>query len=163
MQRARVFLIFSLGVLSGCAALTDYSVGRAANQTLTPCPPSPRCVSSQAIDPDQRVEPIMLLDASDAVWKRVVDILSQQPRTRVMVAEAHYAHAEVDSPWGIYIDDFELLRDPRSSEVNLRSSSRVGYYDFNVNRERVEALRQVLTDAGLLSAEPQVSPSASMR
>jgi uncharacterized protein (DUF1499 family) len=36
----------------------------------------------------------------------------------------------------------ELRIDPRHRVVHLRSASRIGYYDFGVNRRRTAALRQ---------------------
>jgi uncharacterized protein (DUF1499 family) len=34
--------------------------------------------------------------------------------------------------------------------IAVRSASRVGYYDFGINRERLEALRAKLRDMGTL-------------
>jgi uncharacterized protein (DUF1499 family) len=36
----------------------------------------------------------------------------------------------------------EFRIDPRNRIVHLRSASRIGYYDFGVNRRRTAALRQ---------------------
>ncbi len=41
-----------------------------------------------------------------------------------------------------FIDDMEFRIDPRNRVVHLRSASRIGYYDFGVNRRRTAALRQ---------------------
>ena len=54
------------------------------------------------------------------------------------------------SPWHVYTDDLELLWLPEHKRVEVRSSSRIGYYDFGVNRERVEALRARLLEQGAL-------------
>ena len=37
----------------------------------------------------------------------------------------------------------------------MRSTGRIGYYDFGVNRERIEALRTRLVESGVALPEPQ--------
>ena len=44
-----------------------------------------------------------------------------------------------------FTDDVELWFCDQPGIVQLRSASRAGYYDFGVNRERVEQLREALT------------------
>jgi len=82
-------------------------------------------------------------------WARVVEAVRASERTTVVAADDRYVHAEVASPWRIYTDDLELLRG-EGERVDVRSTSRIGYYDFNVNRERVEALRHRLARAGAI-------------
>lgn len=41
-----------------------------------------------------------------------------------------------------YVDDVEFLLDPARSRIDVRSSSRIGYYDFQINRERIEDIRR---------------------
>ena len=41
------------------------------------------------------------------------------------------------------IDDLELLVDPEDQVIHVRFASRVGIWDFGVNRERVEKLQNV--------------------
>ena len=146
----RLSLLLLVVALSGCARFSERSTG-VVDGALTPCPAWPRCVSSQAEDPDQQVAPLQLVDNRDATWQRVVSEVGKLPRTRLVDAGDNYLHAEVTSPWGVYTDDLELLRTPGSAVVQVRSSARLGYYDFEVNRERVEGLRQRLADAGLLA------------
>ncbi len=40
-----------------------------------------------------------------------------------------------------YVDDVEFAFDPQAGVLHVRSASRLGRRDFDVNRERVEALR----------------------
>lgn len=54
--------------------------------------------------------------------------------------DAGYIHAEVTSSIMGYVDDVEFVFLPEQ-RIDVRSSSRIGYYDFNVNRKRVERLR----------------------
>lgn len=151
MQLLFMLLISTLGVLTGCATMTDFTTGLTAQGQLTPCPAAPHCVSSQAADPEQFVEPLYLRDSDEQTWQSVIAVVTQQPRTELVDQQDAYVHAEVVSPWRFYTDDLELLRKLPGAVVDVRSSSRIGYYDFQVNRERVEALRHALADAGLLA------------
>jgi len=45
-----------------------------------------------------------------------------------------------------FVDDIEFLLDTANQQVQVRSASRLGYRDFDVNRERVEAIRAAVED-----------------
>ena len=120
-----------------------------AGESLTACPSAPRCVSSQASDERHRVEPFVLVDPGEQGWAKVVDEVRKSERTTIRHSDARYLHAEVLSPWRVYTDDLELLRGA-DGRVDVRSSARIGYYDFRVNRRRVEALRARLLEAGAI-------------
>lgn len=143
------FLLLAI-TLGGCAQFSERSTG-IVDGALTPCPAWPRCVSSQTQDPDKQIAPLQLVDGRNATWEQVKTLVDNLPRTQVVSAHNNYLHAEVTSPWRVYTDDLELLRTPAGTTVQVRSSGRLGYYDFQVNRERVEMLRQRLAEAGLLA------------
>jgi uncharacterized protein (DUF1499 family) len=42
------------------------------------------------------------------------------------------------------VDDLELRFDPEKQLLHIRSASRVGYSDLNVNRERAERLKGII-------------------
>ncbi len=48
----------------------------------------------------------------------------------------------------IMVDDLELRM--ANSKLWVRSQSRVGYYDFGVNRKRAQTLRAALQQANLI-------------
>ncbi len=73
---------------------------------------------------------------------RLLAILTQAPRVRVVQQEDNYLRAEFTSRLLRFVDDVEFLLGERGIEV--RSASRLGHSDFGVNRERVEQLRQRL-------------------
>ncbi len=41
-----------------------------------------------------------------------------------------------------FVDDLEARLDIDAGLIHMRSASRTGYYDFNVNRKRVEQIRK---------------------
>ena len=76
--------------------------------------------------------------------------LEAMDRTAVVEREDRYVRAEVVSPWGVYTDDVELVFRPEQGLIDLRSTARLGYYDFQVNRDRVERLRAQLVSEGVV-------------
>lgn len=64
-----------------------------------------------------------------------------------------YYYAQFESLRRGYIDDVELKVDDDSS-VQVASSSRLGYLDFQVNAKRLNALAEALRSQGGFSAEP---------
>ncbi len=150
--------VAALLVLAGCGRVTEHSVGLTDAGSLTDCPDWPRCVSSQAEDPDKLVAP--LRPAGDAnlesAWAAAREVVAARERTEIVELRdgAGYLRAEVTSPWGVYTDDLELLRDDAQGVIHVRSSARIGYYDFDVNAERVADLRADLAERGVVIADP---------
>lgn len=112
---------------------------------LADCDGPPRCISSQASDPERRVEPLSYAGSARAVRQKLVAHIEAQPRTEIVTNSDCYVHATYTSSIMRYTDDVELWLCDEPGIVQLRSASRVGYYDFGANRERVENLRQALT------------------
>jgi uncharacterized protein (DUF1499 family) len=109
---------------------------------LAPCKPSPNCVSSQAdaADREHYTAPIPFR-GSMADLRRAVESME---RATVIKAERDYLYAEFRTRLMRYVDDVELLYDPRAGIVHVRSASRLGRRDFGVNRARVEELRRLI-------------------
>lgn len=109
---------------------------------LTPCPSTPNCVSSQDDRPGRRVEPLPFEGSLDEARARLLAVLEDLPRAKVVVDEGTYLRAEVTSALLRFVDDVELLIDPAAGVVHLRSASRLGRSDFGVNRRRAEEIRR---------------------
>jgi uncharacterized protein (DUF1499 family) len=110
---------------------------------LASCGRRLNCVSSQAdpADPQRYVAPLPFKgDAAEAIAaaRRAVESMA---RSRVVRAEGNYLHAEFRSKLMGYVDDVEFTFDAGAGVLHVRSASRLGRRDFDVNRERVEALR----------------------
>ncbi len=108
---------------------------------LAPCPDSPNCVSSQATDADRRVEPLRYEGDSAQARARLLEVLRGMERVQVQRADDDYLHAEFRSAVFGFVDDVEFYFSP-PGVIQVRSASRTGYYDFGVNRKRVERIRQ---------------------
>jgi len=70
--------------------------------------------------------------------------LASLPRTEIVDASDDYLRATVTSRLLRFTDDVEFLLRADLGEIAMRSSSRLGYYDFGVNRERLESIRAAL-------------------
>lgn len=146
-------MAFGLAVRAVPALLLVVSAAAAASPAggrFAPCPSAPHCVNSRAAGERHGIAPFVLVGNDPAAWARLVATVRAMPRTTLVESGDHYVHAEVVSPWHIYTDDLELLWDPATARVDVRSSSRVGYYDFGVNRDRVEDLRRRLVETGIV-------------
>lgn len=109
------------------------------NGKLMPCSSAPNCVSSSAEQKSQYVAPYTFADA-DAVWNRLTDVIIAEGGTIVDNAPPYLAATFQSAIFG-FVDDFELVIDNQSREIQVRAGARVGYSDMNVNRQRVERIR----------------------
>lgn len=146
---SKCMLVATLTIfLAACASLGSPSAGLIAGR-LADCSPAPHCVSSLALDERHAIEPFLLNDARGG-WEQLVAVVRSSERTAIVASDDRYLHAEIVSPWRFYTDDLELLCGA-GGRVDVRSSSRVGYYDFQVNRQRVDALRKRLQESGVIA------------
>ena len=117
---------------------------------LTPCPSSPNCVSSDARDSGHQIAPLELSSIDAETWAKIKAVVSGQPRTTLIQERENYLRFECRSAILRFVDELELEWRPADRVVAVRSASRVGYSDFGVNRRRVEALRRLLRERGLV-------------
>jgi uncharacterized protein (DUF1499 family) len=108
---------------------------------LSPCPNSPNCVSSQSTDSARFIEPLRYTGRLADARQKLIDLLENSKRTRLISVETDYLHAEFRSLILNFVDDVEFYFSSEDPIVHVRSASRTGYYDFGVNRRRVERLR----------------------
>ena len=149
MSSQRLIAATSTVLFLSCAGKPPASLGLHGS-TLSPCPSSPNCVSSDATDPSHRVAPFELAIPSPEAWQTARSAVASLPRTVVVTQTPDYLHAECSSAFFGFVDDLELqLRAPERL-IAVRSASRLGYGDLGVNRARVEELRALLVQAGAI-------------
>ncbi len=109
---------------------------------LAACPDSPNCVSSQApaSDAEHFIGALPLVDI-----ERLRAAIETMERVQIVEATQTYLYAEFTSRWLGFVDDVEFYADSAAGVVHVRSASRLGRSDLGVNRERVEAIRALLT------------------
>jgi apolipoprotein D and lipocalin family protein len=111
---------------------------------LAPCPQSPNCVSSLAEDKRHYIEPLQYEGQNSEARGEILSIIDSMRGARVTKSEERYIHAEFVSFIFKFIDDVEFYFDPTSKLIQVKSASRIGHYDWGVNRRRIEAIRKKL-------------------
>jgi len=109
---------------------------------LSPCPKSPNCVSSLAVDKEHFITPIPYGGNNALTKHKLLEILNSFKRTRVVRIEGNYIQAEFVSSVFRFVDDVEFYLDDAVKVIQVKSASRTGYSDFGVNRRRVEMIRK---------------------
>jgi uncharacterized protein (DUF1499 family) len=120
------------------------------NNRLKPCPDKPNCVSSLSNNAMHSVAPI----AYDGDWQMMkatlIELIENTPRAEIVENTDEYLHACFKSKLFGFVDDVEFVFYDAQKLIHIRSASRLGYYDFGVNRRRVRWLREAL--AGIPSS-----------
>lgn len=111
---------------------------------LAQCPAGPHCVSSLEERPARRVAPIGYAIARAEVSALLLELIGSWPRMQIVTAGTDYIHAVQRSRVFRFPDDLECHLPADERLVYLRSCARFGWYDFGVNRARVERLRQAV-------------------
>jgi uncharacterized protein (DUF1499 family) len=139
----------ALFLLAGCAAMAPQPVGLDDGR-LKPCPDAPHCVSSDETREGYAIAPLKAKGAAGAAWATLVADVAAMPGVRAEASTRGYLHLTVRTPTMGYVDDVEFVLRADRGEIAMRSCSRLGYYDFGVNRDRLEALRERLRAAGVV-------------
>lgn len=141
--RACLLAALALGSLAGQQPWANTSSDAAS---LAPCPASPNCVSSQAATESQRVEPLRYSGDEALARTRLMAVLHRMDRVRTTHDADGTVHAAFRSALFGFVDDVAFRFDP-PGEIQVRSAAQSGYYDFGVNRRRVEAIRTLFAEA----------------
>lgn len=132
---------FSILICISLGATHVAAVRSASSELLSPCPESPNCVSSLSGNEKQFVEPFKYSGSIEKARQMLVSILENARRARLVKIEENYLHAEFRSLLLRFVDDVQFFLPADESIIHIKSASRSGYYDFGVNRRRVEQLR----------------------
>ena len=114
---------------------------------LEPCPQSPNCVSSLAGDERHAIHPLVYAGALEEARDALLGVLKAAPRVTLVASEPDYIHAKFRSRVFGFVDDVEFFFPAGQQVIHVRSASRTGYFDFGVNRKRIEGIRRQLEAA----------------
>ena len=102
----------------------------------------PNCVSSTVEKSDKHyIDPIAFSGDANAAWTKLAGVVKAQARMSVVSEKSGYLYVEAKSAGLGFVDDVEFALDEKASQIHVRSASRLGVRDFDVNRKRVEAIR----------------------
>ena len=146
-----IYIVFIVGLcmLWACSEKAVKPLSSAINANLD-CPSSPNCASSVAKSAKRQVAPFQLKPPFSKNWERLKNHVSAMDRTTVIKSSETHIHAECKSRVFGFIDDLQLQLNPETGRIDLRSASRIGYWDLGVNRRRIKTLRQSLTQKEII-------------
>ena len=116
-----------------------------SQRTLSVCPSSPNCVSTQASDESHAIAPFLYKKSRAEAKEALKAIVASLPRTKLIEEDESYLHYEFTSLLLRFIDDVEFVLDETAKTVHFRSASRTGYSDLGVNRRRMEQVRTLVS------------------
>ena len=158
MRIGRLALVSLAALGAACAAKARPEHLGVTNGALASCASGPHCVSTQA-QGGRAVEPIRYQGSRDEARRRLVSVLRSMPRSTVVVEAPDYVRAEFRSKTFGYVDDFEAHLVDREKSIEMRSASREGWWDFGVNRGRVEEIREKFLAGSPPAPAPTAGPS----
>jgi len=105
------------------------------------CPDTPNCISSESPDEAHRIAPLPAGSAPERAFDCLRAIVSGMDRVTILQADQEKISAEFRTLLG-FVDDVKFQLDRVNRAILMRSASRVGSYDFGVNRRRLEGIRK---------------------
>ena len=144
---ALAVLLLVAGQLGALAGTPPQGLGVQDGKLKRPSS-TPNSVSSQAdLWPDHpqkdyaRIAPLPLRGDGPATIAKLKAICAAMPGATVVTEKPDYLYVQFQTRLMKYVDDAEFWFDPKANAIQVRSASRVGRKDFEVNRARVEAIR----------------------
>ncbi|MFX1379754.1 MAG: DUF1499 domain-containing protein [Promethearchaeota archaeon] len=115
------------------------------NAKLYPCPKRHYCVSSQSDKADELnyIDPIKYNTSMEEAINKLKNIINSLKRTNLLKEEGNYLHFMFTTKLFRFKDDVEFLFDDIEKLIHFRSQSRIGGYDWNTNRKRMENIRKL--------------------
>ena len=86
------------------------------------------------------MDPIRYKGSVEEARQKLLDIIGTFPRTTVVQNVANCLKVEFCSAIFSFVDDVDFEFDDAAKLIHFRSASRLGYYDFGVNRRRIETI-----------------------
>jgi uncharacterized protein (DUF1499 family) len=144
MLKTEIAFLFSVMILAVC--ITACSGVRPVNLgvhdgKLAPCPPSPNCVSSQSTDREHFIAPLSYATSTPEALSALKKVVLGMKRAKIVEERDSYLHAEFTSLFWRFVDDVEFYLDDHTKTIQFRSASRLGKFDFGVNRKRMDELK----------------------
>lgn len=141
----RLTLLPLLCLLAACAPESHLVRGPDGTRALAPCEWAPHCAVSleEPGGGGDSVDPIVGGPDAATAYTNLLFALRVAPDARIVTDDGRYVHAEFRTPLMRFRDDVEfLIRD--DGTIDVRSSARMGYWDGNTNRRRIERLRELI-------------------
>lgn len=139
-----ISLPFFMNILADTSTLP---AGELIEGRLRPCPNRPNCATSDSSSDSSGkniIAPIRFQNSPEDAWQEIQLILARLGG-EICKSTTTYLWATFTSKFFSFVDDVELRMEPEGKLIHIRSGARVGYFDFNVNRKRVEKIRKLIS------------------
>src|SRR5688572_8078684 len=113
------------------------------NDKLLPCPAGFTCVNSDSMPTDSHFI-VPIADEDGTRWRKLVQTVDKMEGADLVLSTNDYAYFTFTSKRLGFVDDVEFHHRPAEQLIAVRSASRVGKFDFGINRRRVEEIRVAL-------------------
>lgn len=150
---ALALLVVAAGQLGWLQGTPPDDIGVRDGRLKLP-PMTENSVSSQAAlypDHPQRnhaaIAPLALRGDGPATLARIKTLVTGMAGASVVRSDADYLYVQFTSRVLKFVDDSEFWFDPANKVIQVRSASRVGRGDLDVNRKRIETIRAALASA----------------
>lgn len=141
MIRGSISGLMTIFIVSSVSGAGVEGLGSTEDK-LAPCPDSPNCVSTQSERKRHAMAPLPYLKTREASRERILSILKGMRRVEIVKLTESTIHTEFRTALWNFVDDVAFLFDDRARVVHFRSASRVGYYDFGLNRRRMKEISE---------------------
>jgi uncharacterized protein (DUF1499 family) len=145
-MRIVAYVLLALALLAFAYSARLYSLARStppvagfgAGQAVLLCPiERPNCVSTENSESEFSIAALSYRDMPEQALSRLRAAILQEPRSRIVFADAGRLEASFSSSLFGFVDDAIFVLDQASGQVRMQSRSRVGYSDLGVNRARL--------------------------
>ena len=134
-------IFMTIFFLIGCASV-DPSKKMSGEDPIKGCPDVPHCVSSLSTTGKRYIEPFYFDGSTESFQVRIKKAISNLPRFEIVEIHDKYIRVAFTTLLLRFTDDAEFFYDVPKKLIQIKSSSRVGYYDLGVNRDRMEKIRE---------------------
>lgn len=134
-------VLFFLILTTSSLANADSSE-QTEDKLFAPCPNSPNCISSKSKQDGHYTKPLPLMGSAADSFQQLTTIILSYPRVKIVTQQSNYIHVTYTSLIFKFVDDVEFLLEENDKVIHMRSASRKGYYDFGVNRRRLEKISE---------------------
>ena len=137
-------IVFFSGLLNLSEGAANVMASEKEWERFKECPSTPNCVSSETQSKAKFIERFKTGDRPEESWDLLTRILEKTSNCRVISQDSGYIHAEFRTRLLRFVDDVEFRLESETSEISVRSASRIGYSDLGANRRRLESIREEL-------------------
>ncbi|MEJ2294117.1 MAG: DUF1499 domain-containing protein [Candidatus Lokiarchaeota archaeon] len=118
------------------------------NGKFYPCDTHHVCVSTMANTSDTKhyIEPIIYNTSLEEAKAKIKSIINNLKRTQLLMESENYMHFQFTTGLFRFKDDVEFLFNDKEKIIHFKSQSRIGGYDWNTNRNRMEKIKRIFLD-----------------